>query len=133
MITNVQVEYKQAAEYINELPAKFFKIHNITKLTSTRYNNNLPKTSDLNEFLKRPLRYSFTVFARYNKDDRLPCKNLYLFDNEKDAKFAYRKVMSIWIDEQLEPYRKIVKKGKSLTSYQIEKCKEIQALLSDED
>ena len=40
--------------------------------------------------------------------------------------------MCIWIDEQLEPYRKLVAKGKMLTPFQIEKCQAIQDLLPED-
>lgn len=131
-MANLQVEYKQSTEYINKLPDKFFKIYNVTNLSTTRYNPTLPKTSDIDEFLKRPVRYTFSVFARDNKEDRLPSQKLYLYDNEKIAQTAYKKVMKVWIDDQIEPYRKLVSKGKELTSYQIEKCKAIQELLPED-
>lgn len=131
-MANLQVEYKQSTEYVNELPGKFFKIHSVTSLIETRYNNALPKTSDPNEFLKRPIRYTFSVFARNKKEERLPFQNLYIFDDKTTAKIAYKQVMGIWIDEQLEPYRKLVNKGKTLTPFQIEKCQAIQDLLPED-
>lgn len=130
--TNIQVAYKQVKEHVNELPEKFFKIQQITNLIETRYNSSLPKTDDYTEFMKRPIRYSFSIFAREKQSERLPIQHLYLFDNKEIAKNEYKKVMSIWINEQIEPYRKLINKGKTLTPFQLEKCEEIQALLPED-
>lgn len=130
--SNIQVEYKQSKEHENELPDKFFKIVQITDLIPTRYNNSLPKTDKLDEFMKRPIRYTFSIFARETKEDRLATVHLYIFDNEITAKVAYKQAMSAWIDEQLEPYRKLVNKGKTLSPFQIEKCQAIQDLLPED-
>ena len=110
-MANLQFEYKQSIEHTNELPGKFFKICKVSDLITTRYNANLPKTSDPVEFMKRPVRYTFSVYARDKKEDRLPSQNTYLFDDKITAEAAYKKIMCIWIDEQLEPYRKLVAKG----------------------
>jgi hypothetical protein len=131
-MANLQVEYKQSTEYVNESPGKFFKICEVSDLITTRYNNALPKTSDPVEFMKRPVRYTFSVYARDKKEDRLPSQNTYLFDDKVSAEIAYKKTMCVWIDEQLEPYRKLVAKGKMLTPFQIEKCQAIQALLPED-
>ena len=130
--TNFQVAYKQQKEHTNELPEKFFKIQRVTNLIPTRYNKSLPGTDKYEEFIKRPIRYTFSVFAREKKEDRLSSQHLYLFDNKKLAEEQYKKTMCTWIDEQLEPYRKLVAKGKTLTPFQIEKCEEIQALLPED-
>jgi hypothetical protein len=130
-MANLQVEYKQSTEYVNELPGKFFKICSISALVITRYNNALPKISDPIEFMKRPIRYTFSVYARDKKEDRLPSHNVYLFDDKLSAEAAYKSIMCTWIDEQLEPYRKLVAQGKTLTPIQIEKCKAIQDLLPE--
>lgn len=129
---NPQVEYKQSAEYINEAPGKFFKIHKISSIYITRYNTSLPKTSNPIEFMKRPARHAFTVYARNMKEDRLPSQNTYIFDNKPEAEIAYKKIMCIWINEQLEPYRKLVANGKKLTSFQMDKCQAIQDLLPED-
>lgn len=130
--SNIQVEYKQSKEHENELPDKFFKIIQITDLIPTRYNNSLPKTDKHDEFMKRPIRHAFSIFARETKEDRLATVHLYIFDNERVAKEEYKKAMRTWIDEQLEPYRKLVNKGKALTPFQIEKCQAIQDLLPED-
>lgn len=131
-MANLQFEYKQSIEHTNELPGKFFKICKVSDLITTRYNNALPKTADPVEFMKRPVRYTFSVYARDKKEDRLPSQNTYLFDDKVSAEIAYKKIMCIWIDEQLEPYRKLVAKGKMLTPFQIEKCQAIQNLLPED-
>lgn len=131
-MANLQVAYKQEKEHTNEEPGKFFRINNITGFTTTRYNNALPKTDNPEEFLKRPIRYCFSVFAREDKLDRLPSHHLYFFDNEEFGKTAYKKVMATWIDEQIEPYRKLIEKGKTLSLAQMQKCKNIQDLLPED-
>ena len=131
-MANLQFEYKQSIEHTNELPGKFFKICKVSDLITTRYNNALPKTSDPVEFMKRPVRYTFSVYARDKKEDRLPSQNTYLFDDKVSAEIAYKKIMCIWIDEQLEPYRRLVAKGKILTPFQMEKCQAIQDLLPED-
>jgi len=130
----VKIAYKQEIEHINENPLDFSNIKRIaqvTKLHSTYYNKNLPKTSDIEEFLKRNKRYTFTVFNKNVNPWALPY-HVYIYDNEEIATIQYKKVMCEWINQQLQPYRKLVKKGCTLTSQQIEKCKQIQDLLPED-
>lgn len=121
--------YKQTIEHINQSPTKLRGIDSITHIVETRYNSNLPKTNDQEEFLKRPIRYTFRIDL---KSKIAQPAHIYIYDNKQDAENAYKFHMRNWIDEQIEPFRKLVKHGNTLTIKQIEKCKRIQALLPED-
>ena len=127
-----KVAYKQTIEHVNEKsPSPLMRFESITNLSKTYYNPNLPKTTDINEFLKRAVRYQFTVFLKSNGVVALPL-HTFIYDDLKQAKKMHSHYMKAWIDEQIEPYRKLVQKGKTLTEEQLRKCEEIQNLYKDD-
>lgn len=123
--------YKQVIEHINEDEVNLdkFKIGKVSDVILSYYNKDLPKTSDVNEFTKRKQRYSFYILLLGNY--ALPIHTFY-FDKKEDADKAYKKYMGKLIDQRLEKYRTKVEKGYSLTLDEIQKCKEIQALLPED-
>lgn len=127
-----RVAYKQVIEHVNEKsPLALTRFESITPLNSTRYNPDLPKTDDINEFLKRKLRYEFKIYLKSQGVTALPLHR-FIFDSKALADKMYSYYMRAWIDEQIEPYRKLVKKGKTLTPAQLQKCEEIQNLYKDD-
>ena len=127
----IKVAYNQILRYENQLPTNLPRLAKVTSLCETRQNDKLPKTADVVEFMKRPIRYTFNVYPKSTSSHALPMYN-YTFDNKEDAKQAYRLCMYAWIDEQLEPYRKIIKEGKTLTLEQLEICDSIQSLYQED-
>ena len=127
----VKVAYNQILRYENQLPTNLPRLAKVTSLCETRQNDKLPKTADVVEFMKRPIRYTFNVYPKSTSSHALPMYN-YMFDNKEDAKQAYKLCMDAWIDEQLEPYRKIIKEGKTLTLEQLEICDSIQSLYQED-
>jgi len=123
-----KVAYKQIVEHVNEKsPSILTRFESITSVSKTYYNPKLPKTSDINEFLKRKPRYEFNIYLKSKGVTALPLHH-FIFDNLKDANKIYGHYMKLWIDEQIEPYRKLVQSGKILTEEQLQKCEEIQNL-----
>jgi len=126
-----KVAYKQTIEHINQefnIP-KNYKIGKVSDICKSYYNPDLPKTNNLEEFYKRAPRYSFTVYLRGSIT--LPC-HTFLFNTEQSAKNMHKKYLARYIDQELEKYRKRVNSGKKLSISEIDKCKEIQALLPED-
>lgn len=122
--------YKQVIEHIDEFPSGFFNFDYITPINETRENNNLCKTDSIENFMKRKPRFEFYVYLKNKSVEALPTHR-FIYSKKSNAEKAYKACMKQWIDEQIEPYRKIVESGKSLTIAQMEKCEKIQNLLKD--
>lgn len=123
--------YKQIIKHFNEFPSALTRIQQVNTLGQTKYDPNLPPVTTIEEMEKRPTRFSFSVYLKNTSVSALP-SHFYVFDDKKSAEKAYKHCMRQWIDEQLEPYRELVKKGKSLSMTQIERCREIQELLPED-
>ena len=127
----VKIAYNQVLRYENQLPTNLPKLAKVTSICETRQNDKLPKTADVVEFMKRPIRYTFNIYPKSTSSHALPMYN-YTFDRKEDAQQAYKLCMDAWIDEQLEPYRKLLNEGKMLTLEQLEKCDSIQNLYKED-
>ncbi len=125
-----RVAYNQVWRFENQFPTNLPKLAKVTDICETRQDDKLPKTDNPVEFMKRPVRYTFNVYPKSTKAQALPMYN-YIFTKKEDAKAAYKFCMNKWIDEQLEPYRAIIKSGKMLTLEQLEICENIQNLYKD--
>lgn len=129
-IEHMDMISKQSIEHVNEFPSDLSKINKVQSVIKTYQNDKLPKTDNIDEFLKRKPRYEFNVFLK-TTEHRNP-SHRFIFDNESDAIKAYKQCISIMIDELIEPYRNIVKSGKQLTEKQIIECKRIQDMLPED-
>lgn len=127
-----KVAYKQIVEHVNEKsPSILTRFESITSINKTYYNPDLPKTLDVNEFLKRKPRYEFSIYLKSKGVTALPLHH-FIFDELQDANKLYGHYMKLWIDELIEPYRKIVQSGRALTEAQLQRCEEIQNLYKDD-
>lgn len=123
--------YKGLINHKNEFPSDFSSFDKVTDIIETRAHSDLPKTDSPEEFMKRKPKYSFIVYPKRTSVSAVPIHE-FVYDSKADANKAYRHCMSLWIDQQLEPYRKKVEKGHDLTLDEIDKCERIQKLLKDD-
>lgn len=126
LVEHADIAWKQVIEHVNEFPSNLSGIDKVQTVIATYYDKTLPKTNDINEFLKRKCRYEFNVFLKI-KQYRYPAHH-FIFDKKEDAEKAREYCLNTMINELIEPYRQIVKSGKKLTKKQIEECEKIQNL-----
>lgn len=128
----VKQGYKQTLQYINEMPTELPRLSNVTDLLECRYNPDLPKTNNVEEFMQRPLRYAFRMVTKSNTVSA-PIQYYCIFDKKEDAQQNHKKCMQKLVNDLIEPYRKKSEKGIKLTEHELEYCKKVQARLKEED
>lgn len=114
------IGYKQCIKYFNEYPNIKNEINELSNISTTRYNLNEKQTSDLNEFLKRPIRYYFDVTIKNKNISTLFC-NSYYFDKKDDAEKAHHQLKLQIYDQKTAPFLNKINKGKKLTTLDKEK------------
>lgn len=123
--------YKQTLQYINEMPTNIPKLSQVTDLLECRYNPDLPKTDNVEEFMKRPLRYAFRMITKAT-DVSAPLQYYCIFDKKDIAQQNHKKCMEKLINDLIEPYQKKNAKGIKLTERELEYCKNVQARLKED-
>lgn len=126
----MNMQSKLILEHENEFPSDIKDISKIQPVIETYYNKDLPKTDDIDKFLKRKPRYEFCVFL--NRSEYCKPAHKFIFDKKKDADKAHDQCLAIYIDERIEPYRKMVEDGKKLTKAQMKICEDLQNLLPED-
>lgn len=129
-IEHTDAAHNQQVEHVNEYPLDLSGLSAVKHIAKTYYNEKLPPVYTIEDLLKRTPRYEFFVYLKKVKYAE-PVHH-FIFDKEIDAKKAYKYYMSTMIDEKIEPYRKIVESGGTLTNSQLEECEKIQKLLPDD-
>lgn len=131
MPSKPKVAYNQTITHLNESPDVFPPIKQVNSIFKTYQHPNLPRPKTQEELLSRSPCYVFMVYLKSKTVSALPVHK-YIFEDEKLARETYKKCMYQWINEQIEPYRKKVKKGHILTLDEMERCEKIQALIDDD-
>ena len=75
-----QIGYKQCQEYFNRSPQAFDEIFELSTISTTRYNPEVKKSTSLNEFLKRPERYTFDFSTKCTGTTNYK-KHVYYYDD----------------------------------------------------
>lgn len=106
--------YKQVIEHVNDSPQINSKILDLTSVMLSRYDSNAKKTTDVNTFLQRPVRYYFAVTTNgggmtsgYN--------HACYFDKKEDAVKAHKELRLKLYDQVTAPFLKKINSRLCLT------------------
>jgi hypothetical protein len=112
---STSIGYKQYQEHFNTHPEIKNNILELSTIGKSHYNPELPKTSNVNTVLARPVRYYFNVTIRKNEESSC-FKHSYYFDDIIEAKKAHLSMRKKFYDQKMEPYLKKIKaKNQSLS------------------
>lgn len=110
-----QIGYKQCQEYFNRSPQAFDEIFELSTISITRYNPEVKKSTSLNEFLKRPERYTFDFSTKCTGTTNYK-KHVYYYDDLNTAKIEHKKLRLKLYDQQTKPYLNKINKKIKLTT-----------------
>ena len=100
--------YKQVVEYFNKNPEDIGKIVKLSSISMSRYNPTLQKTTDVKLFLKRPVRYYFSIISKKSTNTSY-FMHTYYYDKKEDAIKAHHKPKVELYDQLTAPYLKQLK------------------------
>lgn len=123
------IGYKQYQEHFNTIPDIKNKISELSTISTSRRDPNAKKTSDVNAFLKRPVKYYFDVTTKDNNITTL-FHHAYYYDHKDDAEKAHHMLKLKLYDQEVEPFMKKINKGKKLS--EIDQSK-LQAIMQRMD
>lgn len=96
-------------EYTNDIPDTLPKIKTVSDIFECRYNKDLPKTDNVEEFLKRPIRYAFVFQGR--KTPILKTPQYYcIFDKKEKAEAARATCVKKMYQDIINSYEERIKK-----------------------
>lgn len=110
-----QIGYKQSKVYFNNKPEITAKISNLSRISKSKFNPTLKNAQTVDEMLKRPDTYNFTVLTLPKGSFTSFLHNFY-FDSEKEAKEEHKKLLLKYYDQQTEPFLTKLNKNKKLTA-----------------
>lgn len=111
---NGTIGYKQYQEHFNAIPEIKNEINELSLISTSRRDPNAKKTSDVNTFLKQPVKYYFDVTTR-DKNVTTLFHHAYYYDKAEDAEKAHHMLRLKLYDQEVEPFMKKINKGKKLT------------------
>lgn len=95
--------YKQNQKYVNCVPEVKTKIHALSNIRVTRYDPYAEKTCNAEDFMKRPVRYNFSITTQAKEAFSLFTHNCY-FDTLKSAQDAHKDFRLKLYDQKVKPY-----------------------------
>lgn len=109
-----QIGYKQSKVYFNDKPEITAKISNLSRISKSKFNPNLKNAETVDEMLKRPDTYNFTVLT-LPKGSFTSFLHSFYFDSETEAKKEHKKLLLKYYDQKTEPFLAKLNKNRKLT------------------
>lgn len=119
-----KVGYKQIIEHVNDSPKIESKILDLTSVMSSRHDPSANKTTDVNTFLQRPVRYYFAVTTNGGGMTSAYNHACY-FDKKEDAVKAHKELRLKLYDQVTAPFLKKINSRVCLTQTDKEKINTI--------
>ena len=109
-----KIGYKQFTESFNQSPNIKGRIAKLSTISTCRYDPVAPKTSNLETFLKRPIKYCFSIVSKKNTEISYSMHTCY-YDKKEDAIEAHSKHKIELYDQLTTPYLKQLKANRRLS------------------
>lgn len=110
------VGYKQNQEHFNCSPEIKTKISELSSISTCRYDPTAEKTGDIDEFLKRPIKYTYDITVK-SEDALSVFKHSCYFDNREDAEKNHKNLRVKYYDQLTAPYLDKIKRRGKLSTY----------------
>lgn len=111
------VGYKQRQEHFNSIPKIESEINELSSIGTCRYDPKAYKTANIEDFLKRPLKYNFDITVK-NKDTMSLFQHSCYFDTKEEAEKIHKKLRIKYFDQLTKPYlKKLSSNTKNISTF----------------
>lgn len=108
-----KVGYKQSKVYFNNIPNIKTRIDSISSIVKSKFNPNNKNAINVEEMLKRPTTYCFSVIAKTEQASSFA--HDFYFEDKETAIKEHNKILKKFFDQQTAQYVNKLNKGLKLT------------------